>query len=182
MKLLDIKPISEANKPITQLELELDQARSKYSAWRRDNSIKSNKEIPHHLQNKMIQFVDKIQAANEQLKTAKENEQSDEQKKDSVKFNQKLATRNDDKEAKAKRLGKASGEGLKAAKAWVDKQGGYKGAAKALIKIAKEQTNDGQEPFDAQAVADKIGITKGSVLRWINTRSEFNGMKRFTQR
>lgn len=179
MKLTDIKPLFEDRKSIKQLEDELDNTRKKYSSWRRDNSIKSNKEIPDHLQGKMRQFVDKIQAANEQLKIAKENEQTDDQKKDSVEFNQKLATRHDDKEAKAERLGKASSEGHGAAKKWVDKHGGYKGAAKALIKIAKEQTNDGQEPFDAQAVADKIGITKGSVLRWINTRSEFNGMKRF---
>jgi len=179
MRLTDIKPLFEDRKSTKQLQDEVDMVRKKYSAWRRDHSIKSNKEIPHHLQNQMRQFVDKIQAANEQLKIAKENEQTDSEKSEQKEFNQTLATRNDNKEAKAERLSKAGGEGLNAAKKWVDKHGGYKGAAKALVKIAKEQTNDGQEPFDAQTVADKIGITKGSVLRWINTRSEFNGMKRF---
>ena len=131
MRLTDIKPLFEDRKSTKQLQDELDMVRKKYSTWRRDHSIKSNKEIPHQLQGQMRQFVDKIQAANEQLKIAKENEQSDTEKSDTVDFNQKLATRNDDKEAKATRLGKASGEGLNAAKTWVDKHV----AIKVLLKL-----------------------------------------------
>jgi len=179
MRLSEIKPLTEAAKTVAQLEQELGDARSKYSAFRRDNSIKSKSEVPHHLQNKFRGFVDKIAAINEQIKIAKENAQDSGDKSTTKDFNQKLASRHDDKEASDARKGKALSAGSGAAKAWVEKQGGYAGAGKEMERIAKEQTNDGQEPFDAQEIADKIGITKGSVLRWINTRKEFYGVKKY---
>lgn len=178
---MEIKNLTEAGKSIAQLKQELSEVRSKYSAFRRDNSIKSNTTVPPHLQNKLRKYVDTIAAINGQIKTATENDRSNEEKSDTVEFNQKLATRKDDKEASTIRKGKAQSEGNLNANEWVKKQGGYAGAAKALIKMAKNQTNNGQEAFDAQAAADSIGITKGSVLRWINSRDEFNGMKEYMQ-
>ena len=90
-----------------------------------------------------------------------------------------LAIRDTMPKAQAERLSKAQSEGNIAANAFVKKHGGYDGVANYLEPIIKQMTNDGTEPFDPEAIANKVGITKGSVNRWLR-RPEFRQLKKYT--
>jgi predicted HicB family RNase H-like nuclease len=173
MKLNDIIPLMERN-----ISTEIETARAEYTTFRSRNT-EAGGGIRPEAKAQEARHKAKLKSLNDELK-AEKNAPSNEEKLENKKFINKVDNRKDDKEATKKRQSVAQSEGNLAANAWVKKQGGYSGAAKTIEHMAKEQTNSGKEPFDAEAIANKIGITKGSVLRWINTRPEFSSVKKYT--
>jgi hypothetical protein len=178
MKLNEIKNILSIDlleKKVEDIESDLKSAKDEYTAFLRKHKTVDGSLQPQALEQKKRHQA-KIKALNQALKIAKEAP-SDAENAERKQFISKVDNRKQDKQATKERASKALSDGLKSANAWVTKQGGYEAAAKVVEQMIKKQTNNGQHEIDAEAIAKEIGITPGSVRRWINSRPEFKHIK-----
>lgn len=178
MKLSDIKPLTE-EMSIPGLKAELTKAYDEKKMMMMKGASLGHGGVKPEYIPRIDKIKANIKAIQDQLKLLQQQDK-DGNKESVAAIKKELSTRNDDKDAVASRKSAAQSAGNNAANAFVKKHGGYTGVAKYLGKKMKAMTNDGTEALDAQVLADEVGITKGSITRWLR-RPEFKDLARYTK-